>query len=209
MPEDVLISHWKLNDIPIGSVIGTCSSRRKAYLKNILGDKLEIVDVRGTIDTRIEKFKSGRVDGLILAQAGMQRLHLEDYISEIIPEDIILPAIGQGTIAIECREDNIEVLKLLKSINHQETFTCISAERAFMLEIGGNCKTPIAALCRYHNEKNLMLKAAFAVPDGQHIFYVEESGNDPYTIGINAAQRIKQEISNSKYFEIVKELFQN
>lgn len=208
-PEDVLIAHKSLDDLPNGSIIGTCASRRKAFLYNHYQDKFKVVDLRGNIDTRIEKFKNGELDGIILAQSGISRLQLEEYIAQVIPTDIILPAIGQGVIAIECREGDHKVVELLKQINHKPTYDCIAAERGFMIEMGGNCKTPMAALCTTMNSK-LQLKAAFAVPDGSHIFMDEmsEDSTGAHALGVKVAQNIKSQMMRSEYFDLVRDLFE-
>ena len=208
-PEDVLIAHKSLDDLPNGSIIGTCASRRKAFLYNHYQDKFKVVDLRGNIDTRIEKFKNGELDGIILAQSGIDRLQLGVYVAQVIPIEIILPAIGQGVIAIECREDDHKVVDLLNKINHKATYDCIAAERGFMIEMGGNCKTPIAALCTTKNGI-LQLKAAFAIPDGRHIFMEDMSGDidNGHALGVKVAQNLKSQMMKSQYFDLVKDLFQ-
>jgi hydroxymethylbilane synthase len=207
-PQDVLISHSSLEALPIGSTIGTCAVRRKAFINHFFKGKFNIVDLRGNIDTRIEKFLSGSLDGIVVAQSGIERLNLSHYISEIIPVDKMLPAIGQGVVAIECRESDYEIVSLLNEINDSDTYDCITAERAFMIEIGGNCKTPMAALAKIRNG-NIELQAAFAVPDGSYIFKVEVIDNRAraYKIGVEAAEKIKDEIIKSQYFHLVRDLF--
>ena len=215
-PEDVLIANYSLSDLPRGSIIGTCSPRRKAFLMHLLGDKVNIVNIRGNVDTRIAKFKRGEVDGILLAKAGLERLGLSDHITDVISPDVMLPAIGQGVIAVECREDRQDLIKILKAINHQQSYVCISAERGFMLEMGGNCETPMAAFAELQNGC-ITLKGAFIVPNGEHIFYHSESIKfDEITsqeiiaheLGVRVAQQVKSEMMKSKYFYEIKHLFE-
>ena len=206
--QDILIGKASLEHLPFGSIIGTCASRRKAFLQYHFKNKFQFIDLRGNIDTRIDKFNRGELDGIILAKSGVERLELHQYITQIIPTNIILPAIGQGVIAIECRDDNDQIVALLKQINHQPTYDCISAERSFMIEMDGNCKTPIAGLATI-DDNIIQLKVSFIVPDGSHIFIDQLSGNisDAHIIGIKIAKNIKNMMMKSHYFELVKDLF--
>ena len=209
--EDILIANHSLLNLPKGSVIGTCASRRKAFLSNLLGDRIRIVDMRGNIDTRIEKFKRGEFDGIVLAKAGIDRIGMSHIITEVIPKNLMLPAIGQGAIAIECREDSSQIIDLLQAINHTDSYICITAERGFMIEMHGNCKTPIAALAEIKNGV-INLEVAFAVPNGAKIFLTSVSDQyinleNTQQLGVKAAKIIKQDIINSEYLEVARELF--
>lgn len=206
-PRDVLISDYKLSELKTGSVIGTCSSRRKAFLRHTFGNRFHLVDMRGNIDTRISKFQSGEVNAIILANSGIERLKMTHCISEIISTDIILPAVGQGAVAVECRENDSKILQILQKINHLESYICTAAERGFMIEMKGNCKTPIAALAKLENDV-IKLRAAFAVPTGEKVFYAYVEGKEnPHDLGVRAAHIIQNDIRNSDYFELVKDLF--
>lgn len=130
--------------LPIGAKIGTSSLRRSCQLLNSRPD-LRIKNLRGNLDTRLRKLDEGQYDGIILAVAGIRRLGLEKRITEILPFDISLPAIGQGAIGVECRIDDEFINELLMPINHIETYTCIKAERSFLRKLGGGCQVPIAA----------------------------------------------------------------
>ena len=211
--EEVLIAHHKLFDLPKGSKIGTSSPRRKAFLKHLLGNNLELLDIRGNIDSRIQKFQEGLIDGLILAKVGLERLGLEKYIKEMIPADLIIPAIGQGVITVEIRASDLNLQEKLININHYETLIAVTAERAFMIEMEGNCKTPIAALAKIFRD-TISLDAAFAVPNGEKLFHIkleEKLGLDPLLkaeeMGLAAAKTIKNQIFASQYFDLVKDLF--
>jgi hydroxymethylbilane synthase len=150
-PNDVLISKGNLTlyDIPRHGTIATGSLRRKLQLLRYRDD-LQIVDVRGNIETRIKKLYDNNWDGLILAYAALHRLEKTGLISEIIPAEIMHPAVGQGIIAIECRDEN-EMHTLFSAINHAETETCAMAERAFLAGLGGGCQVPVGVTSQIGN----------------------------------------------------------
>ena len=133
-----------IHDFPEAARIGTSSLRRMCQLLHIRPD-IEIIQLRGNLDTRIRKLDEGQFDAVILAAAGMKRLGLQHRITEILSFEISLPAIGQGAIGIECRTDDEFINKLIVPLNHSETFLCVSAERAFLRRLEGGCQVPIAA----------------------------------------------------------------
>jgi len=135
------------NDLPKDATIGTSSLRRSCQLLNIRPD-LRIEQLRGNLDTRLRKLDEGQFDAIILAAAGVKRLGLTERIAEILEPEIILPAIGQGAIGIECRMDDEFINNLVKPLNHPETAECVNAERAFLKRLQGGCQVPIAAYAR-------------------------------------------------------------
>lgn len=143
-PRDALISlnGYTIDSLPYGAIIGTCATRRTNILNNIRPD-LNIVPVRGNIESRINKLKAGQYDAIVLAVCGIQRAHLTDVPHVIIPTDIMVPAIGQGVIGLECRADDEYILNLLKQVNHHTTFLHTSIEREFMRGMDADCTTPI------------------------------------------------------------------
>jgi len=146
---DVLITHDQINRInliPVNSKIATGSIRRKAQLLWLLPD-LDIVDIRGNITTRIKKLDDSDWYGLVLAEAGLDRLSLANKISYHFALTEMLPAVGQGVLCIEGRSNDTPTIELLSKVNDIETELCIQAERAFLKALGGGCKTPIAAYC--------------------------------------------------------------
>ena len=156
-PQDVFISKnkKKLDDFTENEIIGSSSLRRKAQLLK-LNPKLNVIDIRGNVDTRIKKMESGEYDGLILAAAGIERLGLDNYITEFISNSDILSAPGQGAIAVEIKKDNIQLKKITSSINDEFSRVTTSTERSFMKLMGGGCNYPIAALSTVKNDKILI-----------------------------------------------------
>ncbi len=151
-----------------GAKIGTSSVRRAAQLKMNF-PHLEIVPLRGNADTRVGKVDNGEVDAAILALAGLRRIGLEHRVCDVFEPDVMLPAIGQGVVCVEARQDDPELLALLAKINHAETMACITAERAMLMTLQGNCHTPIAGYCEVTANRNLRLIAMVASLDGTHV----------------------------------------
>jgi hydroxymethylbilane synthase len=148
-PRDVLISKDgnPLKNLPEGAKVGTSSLRRQAQLLHFRSD-LELIPLRGNLDTRLKKLQTMDFDGIVLALAGVRRLGLESRITEIIPTEISLPAIGQGALGIETRMDDDEVQEKVHFLNDKDSWAAITAERAFLKKLGGGCQVPIAAFAR-------------------------------------------------------------
>lgn len=148
-PRDVFISRegWTLKDLPQGAKIGTSSLRRQAQLLHFRND-LELIPLRGNLDTRLKKLKTMNFDGIVLALAGVKRLGLEERITEIIPLETSLPAIGQGALGIETRMNGQEVEDQIRFLNDRDSAIAITAERAFLRKLEGGCQVPIAAYAR-------------------------------------------------------------
>ena len=153
-----------LGNLPRGAVVGTSSQRRVAQLR-CWRDDLVIEDLRGNVDTRIRKLDEGQYDAVILASAGLVRLGLQNRISLRIPIDHMLPAVGQGAIAIETRSDDELAVEATRQLDHRETRIACLAERAFLRGLGGGCQLPIAAHARFEGEL-LKLDGLVARPDG-------------------------------------------
>lgn len=191
-PNDALISrdNVKLSQLPEGSVVGTCSLRRRAQLLAYRPD-LKIVDLRGNLDTRLRKLEEGEYDAIVLACAGIRRLGRQEVISEILKTDIIVPAVGQGALCIEIRSDNSFVEELLEPLNHLETEYAVRAERALMAELEGGCQVPVGGHARM--EKGLLtLCGMVASIDGDRIVHAQESGDPekPEELGKLVAKRL-------------------
>lgn len=163
-----------LRDLPAGSVVGTSSQRRLAQLKALRGD-LVVKDLRGNVDTRVRKLDEGQYDALILASAGLIRLGLRDRISAAVSTSEILPAVGQGAIAIEIRADDEVAVQATSKLNHRETELACCAERAFLRSLGGGCQFPIAAHATIAGN-TLQIQGLVAKPDGSQILRGAHSG---------------------------------
>lgn len=165
-PRDVLASRsgLPLAQLPAGSRIGTGSLRRRVQLLAYRGD-LEVVPIRGNVDTRLRKSETGEVDGVVLARAGLNRLGLSARATESIAPEVMLPAVGQGALGIEQRADDRAVSELLEPLSHLETKILVTAERGVMHAINGNCTTPVAAFAMRQGAQ-MHLRAFLAEPDG-------------------------------------------
>ncbi len=157
------------------SKIGTSSYRREAQL-NLLRNDINVSAMRGNIDTRISKLKNKDYDAIVLSLAGVQMLKLENEVKEIFSTDQMLPAIGQGAIALQCRENDKKTLNIIKSVNDKKTYYCIQAERALLEAIGGDCDTAIGGLAKLTNE-TISLKSQLFSDDGKKKFESESSGH--------------------------------
>jgi hydroxymethylbilane synthase len=144
-PRDALIASALLGELPPGSLIGTGSLRRIAQLKNVRGD-LQAVSIRGNVDSRLRKVESGELQGVILAAAAMLRLGWHDRITEYLPLESFLPAVGQGALAVETRKGDHVMERYVSALNHMPTRLATSAERAFLRAVEGGCRAPVAAL---------------------------------------------------------------
>jgi hydroxymethylbilane synthase len=176
-PRDAFLSYSSksFNELKPQSKIGTSSFRRQAQL-NLLRNDIKIVPMRGNIDTRIKKLKNKEFDAIVLSLAGIKMLNLENEVKEIFAIDQMLPAIGQGVIALQCRKDDQKTLNTLNVINDKETYYCIEAERALLEAIGGDCDTAIGGLAKLSNEK-IFLKSELFSNDGNKKFEFESSGH--------------------------------
>ncbi len=164
-PRDVLVSvgGTKLTDLPAGARVGTGSPRRAAQLR-ALGTGLEVVDVRGNVDTRLRLVGDG-LDAVVLANAGLRRLGRAAEITQVIDVDVMLPAPGQGALAVECRVQDTDLVALLQALDDAETRACVSAERALMATLEAGCAAPLGALATCENDE-LVLRGAVISVDG-------------------------------------------
>ena len=180
-----------------GAVVGTSSQRRLAQLKALRGDVI-VKDLRGNVDTRIRKLDEGQYDAVILATAGLMRLGLQDRISARISVAEMLPAVGQGAVAIETRSDNEFAVEATRKLDHRETrLTCL-AERAFLRSLGGGCQFPIAAHAIVDGD-SLNLDGLVAKPDGSEILRDSLSGPvvDAERLGSQLAEHLLQQGARS------------
>lgn len=191
-PGDALVSKSGsgLDGLRRGAVIGTSSLRRIAQLKRIRPD-LQTVNVRGNLNTRLKKLDEQEIDALLLAYAGLVRLGFKERISEMVPFEKILPAVGQGAIGVEACEDDPEILKLLKEIDHAPSRKAVTAERSLMKTLEGGCQVPIGALAIPDGDE-MVLEAMVADLDGEMMVRKWLSGpqKDPEGLGIRLAEEL-------------------
>ena len=189
-PRDVFISREgrTLKELPQRAKIGTSSLRRQAQLLHFRND-FELIPLRGNLDTRLRKLKTMNLDGIVLALAGIKRLGFEENITEIIPTEISLPAIGQGALGIETRMDDKEVEDLIRFLNDQDSSIAVSAERAFLKKLEGGCQVPIAAYARIVG-LTLRIDGLVGTIDGKRLIrdHVEGSVGEAESLGIKLAE---------------------
>ena len=175
-PHDALISkdNIKLADLPKGARVGTGSLRRQTQLMSYRPD-IEIVPMRGNIDTRINKLETENLDAIILAAAGLRRMGWEEKITELIDFNILLPAIGQGAIGIEARHHGLDILELLVDLDHDPTHIAVEAERAFLKVLEGGCQVPIGGYATLDGEK-ILIRGLVGSLDGKVVYKSEVKG---------------------------------
>ena len=187
----VTAGKWGFDDIPSGSVVGTSSLRRQSQILAERPD-LIVLSIRGNVGTRVEKVLHGEYDAAVLAAAGLQRLGLDDHISYLMPFDRMLPAPGQGAIAVQYRKDDQRLKRILSAIDHGPTRTAVQAERTLLEGIGGGCSSPVGAYASW-SEELLSLRAVVASLDGRSIIRVSATGEDPIALGRSlAAQALEK-----------------
>jgi len=176
-PRDVFIStkYKRLEELKEGATIGSSSRRRQLQIKLINPNAL-FLNIRGNIDTRIKKLEEGKLDSLILAAAGVKSLNLENKIKQFFNVKEILPAVGQGVIAVQCRINDNYIKNILQTISNIETMVCALAEREMLRTIGGDCETGVGGFAIIENNI-IKLRAQLFSDDGKKSFYCEESGN--------------------------------
>jgi hydroxymethylbilane synthase len=171
-----------------GSRVGTSSLRRTVQLK-AMHRGVSIETLRGNLDTRIRKLDEGQYDTIILAAAGLRRLGWADRIAELIPVDVMIPAVGQGALAIETRDDRGEAHRIAHTLEHRDSRTAITAERAFLAVFGGGCQVPIGAHATIHGLQ-IHLRAFVSEPDGSNVKRGEATGSDAVGVGQALAERL-------------------
>ena len=198
-PREILISknNKKLKELDIKSIIGTSSYRREFQIKKIRPD-VQCKLIRGNVDTRIQKLKDGLYDAIILSYAGIKYLQLENEIAETFTTKEIIPSVGQGIIALQCREDDKEIISILKKINHDETYKRAHAERDILKVLEGDCETAIGAHSIIDG-KNIIVEAELFSLDGSKRFYEKkiEKIEQFNSIGKEIGKILKTKSNNS------------
>jgi hydroxymethylbilane synthase len=193
-PRDAFISYnaAKLEDLAVGAVVGTASLRRQAMVRRLRPD-INVVLLRGNVQTRLAKLAAGEVHATILALAGLNRLGLAERATAILEPDAFLPAVAQGAIGLVARAGDKHALDAVAAISHGPTSLCVAAERAFLAVLDGSCRTPIAGHAQI-SEGSIKLKGLVLSPDGQRVFSGEEMGLAAAQVGLTLGLRIKSQL---------------
>ena len=205
---DVLVSVGgkKLADFTAEDKIATSSLRRKSQLLQ-MNKQVQVVEIRGNVDTRIRKMDDGHCEGIIMAAAGIERLGLQEHITEYLNETQMLTAPGQGAIAIEIRKEDNEILEVLSVLNHEQSAICVTAERSFLNRLEGGCQIPFAAHATLDGD-NLTVEGLVATLDGRKIQRAKIIGNskDAIQLGIDLANSIQDNGGYEILEEVKREL---
>jgi len=192
-PRDAFVSlkYASLAEMPAGAVIGTSSPRRAAQALRARPD-LKVVDFRGNVETRLRKLADGVADATFLACAGLNRLGLAQHITAAMDTDVMLPAVAQGAIGIEIRADDEDTARLLAPLDHAPTAICVSAERAYLTQLEGSCRTPIAGYAELLADGALRFRGEILSTDGKRVSAVENlgTGTAPAALGQQAASDV-------------------
>ncbi|WP_257346362.1 hydroxymethylbilane synthase [Pseudalkalibacillus decolorationis] len=209
---DALISkgHQNFAELPSGAIVGTSSLRRGAQLLAHRKD-ITIKPIRGNIDTRLSKLENEEFDAIILAAAGLKRMGWsESVVTQYLEQDLCIPAVGQGSLAIECRENDEELKLWLDKINCEETFETVRAERAFLRTLEGGCQVPIGALAeRDETSRDIRLTGFVGMPDGTTILKDTLQGKDSEQMGIKLANILKDRGAKEILDRVKEELDQS
>ncbi|MBI5974199.1 hydroxymethylbilane synthase [Staphylococcus canis] len=206
-PFDAFISknHIPLDELPEGSIVGTSSLRRGAQILAKF-PHLEIKWIRGNIDTRLNKLYNEDYDAILLAAAGLKRMGWsEDIVTTYLDKDLLVPAIGQGALGIECRADDTELLALLKKVHNNDVSECVSAERTFLKEMDGSCQVPIGGYAHKRENGEIEFTGLVMSPDGHQRFEHTEIGHD----GIELGRTVSQVLKSQGAYEIIQALNDN
>ena len=182
-PFDCLISRTAetIDQLPPNAVIGTSSLRRQAQVLAYRPD-LSVKPIRGNIDTRLKRLQQGEFDAILLAVAGLARMNWQNQITQELPMSIMIPAVGQGALAVQCRQDDKAIIQLLRCIHHEETARCIRAERAFLFSFQGDCHLPIAGYAESHGSL-IHLTGFVASADGKRVIQKSMTGEKEEQVG--------------------------
>lgn len=198
-PRDVLILREKKNlmELKTGAVIGTGSRRRTVQLLRMRPD-LKIVDIRGNVETRIRKMEEQKLDGIVLAAAGLHRLGMQERITQYLESEEMISAPAQGILALEIREEETELAGMLNALSDEETEQIAVAERGFLQLIGGDCHVPVGAVCKRTQAGMYRLKAMFGRAE-EEAAYIEVEGTEPFELAKEAAKGIRRQLAGTVY----------
>lgn len=206
-PRDAFVSNnfTSVDQLPQGAVVGTCSLRRQCQLSELRPD-LVIKELRGNVNTRLNKLDEGQYDAIILAAAGLMRLEMPHRIASFIEPEVSLPAVGQGAVGIECRLDDAQTIALLKPLEHQKTRQRVTAERAMNLALQGGCQVPIGSYSIFKGDK-LFLRGLVGSVDGTKIIRKEITGNpeEAEQMGLSLAKQLLDSGAEQILAEVYKD----
>ncbi len=186
-PRDALVSHLgtTLDEFPTGAKIGTSSPRRQAQITERRPD-LEIVPIRGNVDTRLRKAAGEECDGTVIAVAGLDRMGMSEVITEYLSPEEFVPPPGQGAMAVEIRADDVRTAELVAAADHAPTTAAVRAERSFLQALGGGCQVPVGAYAEFDGDDSLRLTVFMAAPDGSTTYRVTVTGAPSDPVGLAA-----------------------
>ncbi len=194
-PFDALVTSeaTDLSQLPPAARVGTGSQRRRAQLLHHRAD-LEVLDIRGNVDTRLRKLDDADFDAIVLAEAGLKRLGLSDRLSHVLPASIVMPAVGQGALGLECRVEDDATRSLVAGMNHAHSFHCVQAERALLAKLRAGCSAPVGAWCRVERSR-LYLESVVLSTDGQQRLHAaaEAAIDQPAEVAAHVAEALLAE----------------
>lgn len=193
-PLDAFVSNQfdDMDQLPDGARVGTCSLRRQCQIRHAYPN-LTVLNLRGNVNTRLRKLDDGEYEAIILAVSGLKRLNMTDRIRQRIPPHVSLPAVGQGAIGIECKKDNVQVIDLMRPLDHLPSRRCVEAERALNARLEGGCQVPIAAFAQL-NEETMDLEGLVGTVNGETVLRSRAEGNadQPAALGEQVADELIQ-----------------
>ncbi|MGN0350736.1 MAG: hydroxymethylbilane synthase [Roseburia sp.] len=192
-PRDVLILREKksLEELPEGAVIGTGSIRRRVQLQRLRSD-LQVVDIRGNVDTRLRKMEEQKLDGIVLAAAGLHRLGLEHLITQYFETEEMIPAPAQGILALEIAKEKTELAEMLNTLSEEASEKAARAERGYLEGMGGDCHVPIGAVCKELEDGTLCLRTMFGDETGEKVTFAKVTGAVPEQMAKEAVLEMKK-----------------
>lgn len=205
-PMDAFVSNKydTLAQLPVGAKVGTSSLRRQCQIKYHFPE-LEIITLRGNVNTRLAKLDNEEYDAIILAVAGLKRLELDYRIKQVLEPEMMLPAVGQGIMGIECRQDDQQVIDIVHCLNDRHSQNEIEAERSVNAALQGGCQVPIAAFAQHVSPKQLRLRALVGSPDGVTLLQAEDSGSVGQAIQLG--RKVADDLMDQGAMEILHQVY--
>lgn len=195
--------HKTIDALPEGARVGTSSLRRQCQIRYRY-PQLDVIDLRGNVNTRLQKLAEGEFDAIILAHAGLNRLQLTQHITQLLPVDEYVPAVGQGALGIECRADDPTTLSWIAPLQDEVTTRCVHAERWVNAALGGGCHMPLAVHAYYEAATHICINAMIGLPDGSCLLRAQASGQ--YTEADNLAQQVAEDLFRQGADAILRQL---